>query len=112
MIHFAVSGENLFKPTSLNFKFVLSEFGEWNENFKATNFDVSVMKKRQCTNEADGSAYEGVEVAAGSVDVGLSSGAALLLGQTAEQDGLSNHDLITQKDTVKDGYAAIRITTM
>lgn len=45
------------------------------------------------TNEADGSAYEGVEVATGSVDVRLGPGAAVLLGQAAEQDGLADHYL-------------------
>lgn len=45
------------------------------------------------TDEANGSADEGVEVAAGCVDVGLGSGAAVLLGQAAEQDGLPHHDL-------------------
>lgn len=45
------------------------------------------------TDEADGSADEGVEVAAGCVDVGLGSGAAVLLGQAAKQDGFPHHDL-------------------
>lgn len=49
------------------------------------------------TDEADGSAYEGVEVAAGSVDVRLGPGAAVLLGQAAEQDGLADHYLEAQR---------------
>lgn len=54
-----------------------------------------------CTNEADGSAYEGVEVATGSVDVRLGPGAAVLLGQTAEQDGLSDHYLEGQRYNIQ-----------
>lgn len=45
------------------------------------------------TNEADGSAYEGVEVASSSINVGLGSGAAVPPGLTAEDDGFPNHDL-------------------
>lgn len=52
--------------------------------------------KSQCTNEAYGSAYEGVEVATSSVDVGLGPGTALPPRQTAEQDGFSNHYLLKQ----------------
>lgn len=55
----------------------------------------------RCTNEADGSAYEGVEVATGSVDVRLGPGATVLLGQTAEQDGLSNHYLEAQRYNIQ-----------
>lgn len=54
-----------------------------------------------CTNEADGSAYEGVEVATGSVDVRLGPGAAVLLGQAAEQDGLADHYLEAQRYNIQ-----------
>lgn len=50
-------------------------------------------KINEYTNEADGSAYEGVKVATSSVDVGLSSGTTVPPRHTAEQDGLSNHYL-------------------
>lgn len=67
-------------------------------SFKAS-LQKEERKKNKCTNEADGSAYEGVEVAACGVDVSLSPGTALPPGQTAEQDGLSNHDLLIQQHT-------------
>lgn len=49
--------------------------------------------ERVCTDEADSSAYEGVEVTAGSVDVSFSSNATFSPGQAAEQDDFSDHDL-------------------
>lgn len=51
---------------------------------------------RMHTDEADGPADEGVEVASSSIDVGLSIGAAALPRLTAEEDGLSHHDLSTE----------------
>lgn len=54
----------------------------------------------QRTNEADRSAYEGVEVAASGVDVGLCPCATLPPRQTAEQDGLSNHYLLPEHTCV------------
>lgn len=69
---------------------------EWPSVGKRT-FKASARR----TNEADGSAYEGVEVATGSVDVRLGPGAAVLLGQTAEQDGLSDHYLEAQRHSIQ-----------
>lgn len=55
----------------------------------------------QLTDETDGSAYEGVEVAAGCVDVGLHPGTVLPSRQTAEEDGLPDHDLSTHTEPSK-----------
>lgn len=56
---------------------------------------------RMRTDEADGPADEGVEVAPSSVNVGLSGGAAAPPGLTAEEDGLSHHDLTTEESHVR-----------
>ena len=53
------------------------------------------MKKP--TDKPDYSSYEGVEVAAGGVDVGLRPDPVLPPGETAEQDPLSDHYL-TKRD--------------
>lgn len=55
------------------------------------------------TDEADGPADEGVEVASSSIDAGLSIGAAALPRLTAEEDGLSHHDLSTEGSHVHVG---------
>lgn len=57
------------------------------------SFHTFTQKINKYTNEADGSAYEGVEVATSSIDVGLSSGTTVPPRHTAEQDGLSDHYL-------------------
>lgn len=58
-------------------------------------------KVRTHTNEADGPADKGVEVASSSINVGLSSGAAAPSGLTAEEDGLSHHDLTAEGSHIK-----------
>lgn len=67
---------------------------------KNSNQSVTILsgqcierKLNMYTNEADGSAYERVEVATSSVDVSLGPSTTIPLRQTAEQDGLSNHYL-------------------
>lgn len=61
----------------------------------------------KCTNEADSSAYEGVEVATGSVDVSLGPSTTIPPRQTAEQDGSSNHYLRAQYTTEHHRFSVV-----
>lgn len=86
----------------------------WEKAWKNSNQSVTILsgqcierKLNKYTNEADGSAYERVEVATSSVDVSLGPSTTIPLRQTAEQDGLSNHYLWAQHTTAQHLFSVV-----